>query len=458
MKKNKSEKVKIEKDGIAIKKTIVMAGAFVLFLLLATGFIFQSQIRKNVSAKLITAGNYYFNGGAYDTGRAEKLFDMALKIDPQADAAYYQLARIHLVGNKLDLARVEIDESLAINPENLRAFYIRGLIDGYDQKYPDAISDFQKFVAWAPTEWAGYNDLAWVYYLNKDYEKTRETAQAGLDKAGQDNPWLLNGLGVAYVNLKQPQEAQKFFDQAKNLAADLTPQKWASAYPGNDPSRADFNLNKFRIDVNSNLQLALGGFTSGGIVASACGSSNPPSPPGCTPRCSCNACRGHICGSNGCGGNCLGNITGGGCSPSSPPNPVCVPNCGCAMGHCNSYTCNDGCGGTCRGNIGPDCPTPYSYCKGTKYDSSNGCGSCNGKKSPVYTNVCLYSDRDVCNQSNCNKEITTKTASCVGISDVRDVNGSLCLPSQKSKPSACGNTCQDQKITCPPCSWKEVAP
>ena len=397
------KKYKSKKNKQNLIKIIRVSMVFVFILLVASGFVFQNKIKKSTADYFVAKGIYYFNNGAYDTKKAERYFSWAVRLNPKADRAYYELGRIYLVENKLDLARQEVDKSLAINPENKRSFYIRGLIDAYDNKYDDAISDFQQFVAWAPTEWAGHNDLAWVYFLKKDFAKVKEASQDGLDKADDQNPWLLNGLGVAYVNLGEPQKAEEIFVRAKQISADITPERWSRAYPGNDPSQTEDNLKKFKTDMESNFQLAASGFTKGGTVFSACGSS-------CTPNCSCNSCSGTRCG-------------------------------------------DDGCGGDCYGNIGPDCSGSGNVCVGTTYPSPNGCGTCPGTKWPAYTAVCSYIDTgNVCDQDNCNKTIKIKTAYCTNIPN----NG--CGSPYLVGGSNCSNVCKDQSATCPPCSWKEVTP
>jgi len=444
---------KIGKNKIKKLKIVGISIASVFILVLASGFIFQNQIRKTTSDHLISKGNYYFNNGAYDPKKSERYFSWALRLDPAADAAYYQLARIHLVGSSFDLARSEIDRSLAINPQNQRAFYIRGLIDAYDKKYADSISDFQKFVAWAPTEWAGYNDLAWVYSLNKDFENTKKIAQEGLDKTDDQNPWLLDNLGVAYVNLGEPEKAQEIFAKVKDISNGMTIKDWARAYPGNDPSSYDSALAKFRTDVDSNSQLALGGFTSGGVAVSACGSSGGG---GYSGACGIGGSRNGVAGcnsredsmhcglyTNSCGALCMGT---GSC---------CTPSCACAANTCAGSTCSNGCGGSCAGTKAPDCSGAGNYCAGTVYPSPNSCGSCVGTKAPTYTKTCLYSDTgNSCGQNNCNQLITVKEAYCI------DVPNNGCGSQQTLPISSCSSfiSCHDQQVTCPPCSWKEVAP
>lgn len=474
----------MRKEWIGIKKILTMGAAAILVLVLISGVVFQKQIRSGVANKLVEAGNHYYgygSAGHFNPNRAEKLYDLATRINPKADKAYYQLARIHLVENKFNQGRQEIDQSLAINPQNQRAFYIRGLIDGYDNKYQDAISDFQKFVAWAPTEWAGYNDLAWAYFLNKDFESSKEIAQVGLNNVDENNPWLLNALGVAYINLGKPDKAQPFFDKAKSSANKLTVGKWVSAYPGNDPSGAVSGLAQFKTNLDSNSKLASAGFISGGVSVSACGSSyvppvvNPPAPPspignetGPGNTCDCSGsggvCRGHPY-INSCGKYCLGSYWPG-CGDTSKYcgtyqtvcHKVChgtmSPNCSNSGNVCRGvpYTSLNGCG-NCTGTKDPSCPYGNTVCAGIPYASTNGCGSCVGHKQPDWKYVCSYVDEDSCDQTNCGKsDVVTKKAYCTAYSN------NECGSTHAVALSNCGSTCVDQKTTCSACSWREVVP
>src|SRR3990172_10167699 len=114
---------------------------------------------------LMRQGNFYFNGGAYDLEKAERAFQRAVRIEPGILWGHYQLARIYFVKGNFDKAIEEINKELEANPENLRSLYVRGLIYGYRNQFGDlelVENDFRRFTYWAPSEWAGYNDLAWI--------------------------------------------------------------------------------------------------------------------------------------------------------------------------------------------------------------------------------------------------------------------------------------------------------
>lgn len=216
------------------------------------GFLF---VRDYGDAEfMMRQGNYYFGQGTYDLKKAEGFFERAVRIQPDIFFGHYQLARIYFVKGEHERAIEEINKELEANPENLRSLYVRGLIYGTIGKLEQAENDFKKFVAWAPVEWAGHNDLAWILAKERKYEEAEEVLVGALEKVpnAQKNPWLWNSLGVAQLNLKKYFSAKSSFLKAKDAAEALTLQEWQSAYPGNDPVESKNGLADFKkaIEVN----------------------------------------------------------------------------------------------------------------------------------------------------------------------------------------------------------------
>lgn len=201
-------------------------------------------------------GNYYFNGGEFDLEKAERSYRKAIDLDNKIFWGHYQLARIYFVKGEYEKAIVEINKELEANPENLRSLYVRGLIYGTKGKLAEAESDFKGFVAWAPYEWAGYNDLAWILAKERKYEEAEKVLTEALRKVlnGEKNPWIWNSLGVAQLNLKEYYEAKKSFQKAKELANLMTLKEWQSAYPGNDPAETEKGLLDFKEAIEENLR------------------------------------------------------------------------------------------------------------------------------------------------------------------------------------------------------------
>ena len=204
-------------------------------------------------------GSYYFGGGAYDLKKSETAYRQAVSINQGVLWGHYQLSRIYFVKGDYTLALEEIEKELEYNPENLRSLYIRGLIYGYRNQVGDlekAEADFRRFTEWAPKEWAGYNDLAWVLLKQEKYEETEKTVNLALKEVlkAENNPWLWNALGVAELNLKKYSNAANSFNKAKELVQNLTLADWRVAYPGNNPEQAKSGLEAFHAAIDENLR------------------------------------------------------------------------------------------------------------------------------------------------------------------------------------------------------------
>jgi len=207
-------------------------------------------------------GNFYFNGGAYDLVSAESAYRKALAIDPKILWGHFQLARIIFVKGDFDGALSEINKELEANPENLRSLYVRGLIYGYRSQPGDlakAEADYRRFIQWVPTEWAGYNDLAWILTKESKFQDVKNIIDTALAKAsyGQENPWLWNNLGVAQLNLAEYSDATISFTKAQAYAEKLTEADWVKSYPGNNPQSASTGLTAFKNAIQEQVILGL---------------------------------------------------------------------------------------------------------------------------------------------------------------------------------------------------------
>ncbi len=215
-------------------------------------------------------GAYYFGNqsmigaaGArpYELGKAEYAFKKALALAPTMPLAHYMLARIEFVHSNFTAALAELNEELSVNPAYTRALYMRALTYAYRGRPGDlslAEADFRSFIAWAPGEWAGYNDLAYVLAKEKKYEEAATVLADGIAHAdgGGTNPWLWNSLGVMELDLGKFSGAVSAFLKAQTLAASLTETDWQRAYPGNDPKLAAGGLEAMRSGIEKNLATA----------------------------------------------------------------------------------------------------------------------------------------------------------------------------------------------------------
>lgn len=220
------------------------------------------------AALMMEIGNAYYGvasiGDApprYSPAIARRAFTKALAIEPGILWGHYTLARIAFAEGDLETALRQINAELAAHPENLRALYVRGLIYGYRGLPGDLArseADFIRFVEWAPSEWAGYNDLAWILAKEGKYEEMRQVVKRALLRtpAGNRNPWLLNALGTAELNVGAPAAAAAAYAEALAYAELLTPLEWRQAYSGSNPRGDAGGLEAFVAGIRENLARA----------------------------------------------------------------------------------------------------------------------------------------------------------------------------------------------------------
>ena len=253
---------------------------FFVFVVVFFSLILLPPIQKYIAFKLVShhqysmaylvnysdsriamqVGSYYFSKGGYNLQRAKKSFQLASQLDSRVHLAHYQLARIYFVEGEYGRAISEIDKELVLAPDFLRSLYVRGLIEISQKKLVDAEKDFADFVAWSPTEWGGYNDLAFVLAKEGKYTESEKVVEEAFEKVpnGKDNPWLWNSLGVAQLNQYHYQDAGKAFATALPLAQALTPEMWHRAYSGNDPAAILQSITAFQNAIESNVKASQG--------------------------------------------------------------------------------------------------------------------------------------------------------------------------------------------------------
>lgn len=245
------------------KKTLFLV-CMLVFGIVGIPIFVQLVMLPRVGTFLTNRGNYYFGGGVYDTSKAARYYNWALRFKPEIPHAHYQLSRIYFVERKNDEALREVNATIALAPNFARAYYMRGLIYGYTKKLDEAEADFKKILELGDLEpgagaldqggWAVYNDLAWIQFQKGNYTDVEKTAREGITRY-PDNPWLLNSLGLALLNLEKKEEARVVFAQALERAKELTIEDVRRAYPGNDPMGAEDKRQAIINQIQFNLNL-----------------------------------------------------------------------------------------------------------------------------------------------------------------------------------------------------------
>lgn len=217
---------------------------------------------------------FHFQNNLYNF-LGEKLFlefhqnQLAIKIleIPHRDDYYnhFLLGRIYFVENKLDKSIENYTKSIGLKPAFKESYYGRGLSYGFFGNIflDEAENDFKKYTHIAEEEflktgrygygvWAGYNDLAWIHFLQGDFEKAEAVAKQGL-KISSENPWLLNMLSVSLIEQGKCVEAYPIIQKAKNLADKMLTEEFGEAYTGDNKNWWSKGLEQMKKTINENL-------------------------------------------------------------------------------------------------------------------------------------------------------------------------------------------------------------
>lgn len=217
---------------------------------------------------LAAIGSYYFNaaqeGGVYDPDLSLRAYQDLARIDPDFPGVYHQIGRILFVQYRLDEALTMIEKGIEYaenEDQRISALYMRGLIYGFREQPGDlarAESDFSEYTTRYPTVWGGFNDLAWVLLKQRKNQEAIEALEMYLlnNPSQENNPWILNSLGVALMNEGEFEKAEEILSRAETAAANLTEFEWQTAYSGNSPAGVDNKIDSFRASIGENLRRA----------------------------------------------------------------------------------------------------------------------------------------------------------------------------------------------------------
>lgn len=203
-------------------------------------------------------GNYFFGGGSYNLSLAQRMYESVLRKDKNFHGANYQLGRVYFIKGDFSGAWFFIEREIKNNPEFSKSYYMRGLIFGYVNYLESAETDFLKFLSYKPDSWAGWNDLAWVYFKKGDFRLMEGASRTGL-LYNKNNPWLLNSLALALYNEGRNTEATEQFEESLKGFEKIGRSGWGKAYPGNDPKIYGEGYRETLETVKSNLEKAKSG-------------------------------------------------------------------------------------------------------------------------------------------------------------------------------------------------------
>jgi tetratricopeptide (TPR) repeat protein len=202
-------------------------------------------------------GDTFFGGvpRLYNHHVAAFFYEQAIRFDGEREVppqyAHHQLSRTYFIGGDLYRAMNEIELELFFHPDSWHTYYIKGLTLGYLNREKEATFAFGKFIEHYPESWAARNDKAWLHFRLGEVEEALETITPVV-ASSTANPWVLNTYGILKMNVGDYSAARWALDRAATFAAEMTPENWGNAYPGNHPAIYDDGLIAMRQTIVEN--------------------------------------------------------------------------------------------------------------------------------------------------------------------------------------------------------------
>lgn len=168
-------------------------------LLVITDVVFAQE--ETAVPKVLNAGDsllikdLYFKGlqqkSAGQLAAAEKTFDRVVTLQPDNDAAHFELARIYFENGDLQAAEQSAKQAADLNPDN--EWYWNMLLDIYKKtanvsKMPPV---FDELIRLHPDKAANYRDKAYVLQLGKQYQAALAMWDTIADKFGETDEHYL---------------------------------------------------------------------------------------------------------------------------------------------------------------------------------------------------------------------------------------------------------------------------
>jgi tetratricopeptide (TPR) repeat protein len=339
-----------------LKKELILLALLVGSLIIIGNF---SSTSKNLAD-----ANRYIKSGLenitinYDIKAAQNSFEMALSVDPKNKIALYSLARIYGLTGEYAKAFSVIEDYKLAYPDEKRIYYVAGLAYAFDGNLYQAEIEFQNFVDFGISSWAGYLDLAWVHFRQGDFDRAQARLEEAIALFG-DNVWLNTSLGAAYIAQGENELAEEVLTTASEQLNELTKEEWANNYSFNNPENFEAEMAQMRDVVELNLSIAMESKNTIGVAKALSSSFIGVSPQGYTKGIAVAACgESDSCSTVTCfsGQNACGNVEVGSyqsctisgdsaCSASVPSNP---------SGYGNTCFKTNSCGNTSSGTIGCD--------------------------------------------------------------------------------------------------------
>ncbi len=188
-------RIRTHRKKMNMKNIIIALFAYIIFVLLTgcTERAFRSKSGKPGNHEYDTATFSYFYGEALkqkllgNAGDALKYLEQCIKINPESDAVYYEIAQISLQHGDSENAKIYCEKALRINSKNVWYLTMTGDLFYQERNLDSAIFYYEMAVKEFPAHDELKMNLGNIYSEKGDFEKAAEIYKDLERKYGKSN-------------------------------------------------------------------------------------------------------------------------------------------------------------------------------------------------------------------------------------------------------------------------------
>ena len=117
----------------------------------------------------------------------------------------------------------EYTQTIEANPDDAEAYFNRGVVYYQQERYEQAIADFDKAIELEPNYAEAYYNRGWVYLLQNDFQHGIDDETSAIE-LGSVQAYLLRG--TAYVIAKKYQAGLDDFAKYKEITGEPIPDSF----------------------------------------------------------------------------------------------------------------------------------------------------------------------------------------------------------------------------------------
>ncbi|MCH8905389.1 MAG: tetratricopeptide repeat protein, partial [Bacteroidetes bacterium] len=164
---------------------------------------------ENIHA-MVALGTAYRKLAQFET--AMSFYTKALLIDDNSPEIYYRIAELHNHRGRLEEAIKYFKIAIEKDKYFSHAYYSLGLAYSDLQHYESAAKYIEKYLEMEPHDLKALRDIGWVYVYQQNFELAELNYKMAIAIDSTDFEAYF-GLGCLYMDLRQLDEAKKYFDQ-----------------------------------------------------------------------------------------------------------------------------------------------------------------------------------------------------------------------------------------------------